>query len=153
MSFGSGTRESSSALDLERTRSRRLDGVSVGTARAYTVSEVSSQTGLSAHTLRWYEQVGLLDPVNRDAAGRRRYSEDDLGRLSFLLKLRSTGMPVRDMIRFVELSRLDDDAGVAGKLQILVDHRERVLTQINALQEDLKIIEFKIDIYSGIEAA
>lgn len=127
--------------------------MSIGTARAYTVSEVSAQTGLSAHTLRWYEQVGLLDPVNRDAAGRRRYSEDDLGRLGFLLKLRSTGMPVRDMIRFVELSRLENDAGVAEKLQILVDHRERVLTQINALQEDLKIIEFKIDIYSGIEAS
>jgi len=127
--------------------------VSIGTARAYTVSEVSAQTGLSAHTLRWYEQVGLLDPVHRDAAGRRRYSEDDLGRLGFLLKLRSTGMPVRDMIRFVELSRLENDAGVAEKLQILVDHRERVLTQINALQEDLKVIEFKIDIYSGIEAA
>jgi DNA-binding transcriptional MerR regulator len=125
--------------------------VTVGTARAYTVSEVSSQTGLSAHTLRWYEQVGLLDPVNRDAAGRRRYNDDDLGRLSFLLKLRSTGMPVRDMIRFVELSRLENDAGVTEKLQILIDHRERVLTQINALQEDLKIIEFKIDIYSGIE--
>ena len=127
--------------------------MSIGTARAYTVSEVSAQTGLSAHTLRWYEQVGLLDPVHRDAAGRRRYSEDDLGRLGFLLKLRSTGMPVRDMIRFVELSRLENDAGVAEKLQILVDHRERVLTQINALQEDLKIIEFKIDIYSGIEAS
>jgi DNA-binding transcriptional MerR regulator len=127
--------------------------VSIGTARAYTVSEVAAQTGLSAHTLRWYEQVGLLDPVHRDAAGRRRYSEDDLGRLGFLLKLRSTGMPVRDMIRFVELSRLENDAGVAEKLQILVDHRERVLAQINALQEDLKIIEFKIDIYSGIEAS
>jgi DNA-binding transcriptional MerR regulator len=128
-------------------------GVSVGTARAYTVGEVSSQTGLSAHTLRWYEQVGLLDPVHRDAAGRRRYSEDDLGRLGFLLKLRSTGMPVRDMIRFVELSRRENDAGVAEKLQILVDHRERVLAQIDALQADLKIIEFKIDIYSGIEAS
>ena len=127
--------------------------MSIGTARAYTVSEVSVQTGLSAHTLRWYEQVGLLDPVQRDAAGRRRYSEDDLGRLGFLLKLRSTGMPVRDMIRFVELSRLENDAGVAEKLQILVDHRERVLAQINALQEDLKVIEFKIDIYSGIEAS
>lgn len=127
--------------------------MSVGTARAYTVGEVSAQTGLSAHTLRWYEQVGLLDPVHRDAAGRRRYGDDDLGRLGFLLKLRSTGMPVRDMIRFVELSRLENDAGVADKLQILIDHRERVLAQINSLQEDLKIIEFKIDVYSGIGAS
>jgi DNA-binding transcriptional MerR regulator len=126
--------------------------VSVVAERAYTVGEVSSRTGLSAHTLRWYEQVGLLDPVNRDAAGRRRYSEDDLGRLGFLLKLRSTGMPVRDMIRFVELSR-GGDGNAAEKVQILADHRERVLTQINALQEDLKVIEFKIDIYSATAAA
>lgn len=127
--------------------------MSIGAARAYTVGEVSARTGLSAHTLRWYEQVGLLDPVHRDAAGRRRYREEDLGRLGFLLKLRSTGMPVRDMVRFVELSRLEDDAGVAEKLRILVNHRERVLAQINALREDLKIIEFKIDLYAGIGAA
>jgi DNA-binding transcriptional MerR regulator len=126
--------------------------VSVVAERAYTVSEVSSQTGLSAHTLRWYEQVGLLDPVNRDAAGRRRYSEGDLGRLGFLLKLRSTGMPVRDMIRFVELSRGSDE-NAAEKVRILADHRDRVLAQINALQEDLKVIEFKIDIYSATAAA
>jgi DNA-binding transcriptional MerR regulator len=126
--------------------------VSVVAERAYTVSEVSSQTGLSAHTLRWYEQVGLLDPVNRDAAGRRRYSDDDLGRLGFLLKLRSTGMPVRDMIRFVELSRGSGEHA-AEKVKILADHRERVLAQINALQEDLKVIEFKIDIYSATAVA
>ncbi len=121
--------------------------MSVGTARAYTVSEVSSQTGLSAHTLRWYEQVGLLDPVHRDAAGRRRYGDVDLGRLRFLLKLRSTGMPVRDMVRYVELSRGGPET-VGERLSILVEHRERVLTQIDALKEDLKIIDYKIDLYS-----
>ena len=72
---------------------------------SYSVGQVSDQTGLSAHTLRWYEQVGLLDPVERDAAGRRRYVATDLDRLRFLIKLRSTGMPVRDMIRYIELVR------------------------------------------------
>ncbi len=123
--------------------------MSVRVARTYTVGEVSAQTGLSAHTLRWYEQVGLLDPVDRDAAGRRRYGDDDLGRLSFLMKLRSTGMPVRDMVRFVELSRGGDEHA-AEKLRILTDHRERVRTQIQALQEDLKTIEYKIDLYSEV---
>ena len=116
-------------------------------ATSYTVSEVSAQVGLSAHTLRWYEQVGLLDPVHRDAAGRRRYGDEDLGRLRFLLKLRSTGMPVRDMVRYVELSR-GGPATVGERLSILVEHRERVLTQIDALKEDLKIIDYKIDLYS-----
>jgi DNA-binding transcriptional MerR regulator len=121
--------------------------VSSQVALSYSVSEISGQVGLSAHTLRWYEQVGLLDPVERDPAGRRRYSEEDLGRLRFLLKLRSTGMPVRDMIRYVELAR-DGEHTVAERLAILVEHRERVMTQIEALQEDLKIINYKIDLYS-----
>jgi DNA-binding transcriptional MerR regulator len=121
--------------------------VSVDAVPTYAVGEVSAQTGLSAHTLRWYEQVGLLDPVGRDAAGRRRYGEHDLTRLRFLLKLRSTGMPVRDMVRYVELWR-GGDRTAAERLGILVEHRERVLAQIDALTEDLKIIDYKIDLYS-----
>jgi DNA-binding transcriptional MerR regulator len=117
---------------------------------SYSVGEVSEQTGLSAHTLRWYEQVGLLDPVHRDAGGRRRYVTGDMDRLRFLIKLRSTGMPVRDMVRYVELARLGP-ATVTERLEILVDHRERVLAQIAALTDDLKIIEYKIDLYSSAE--
>lgn len=115
---------------------------------SYSVGEVSEQTGLTTHTLRWYEQVGLLDPVDRDTAGRRRYVTGDLDRLRFLIKLRSTGMPVRDMVRYVELARCGP-ATVDARLAILVEHRERVLAQIAALTDDLKIIEYKIDIYSN----
>jgi DNA-binding transcriptional MerR regulator len=118
---------------------------------SYTVGEVSGQTGLSTHTLRWYEQVGLLDPVDRDAGGRRRYVDADLDRLRFLIKLRSTGMPVREMVRYVELARRGPST-VDARLAILVEHRERVLAQIAALTDDLKIIEYKIDIYSNQEA-
>jgi len=106
----------------------------------YTVGEVSEQTGLSTHTLRWYEQVGLLDPVNRDAGGRRRYVDDDMNRLRFLIKLRSTGMPVRDMVRYVELARLGP-ATVAERLAILVEHRERVLAQIRGQSVARRILE------------
>jgi DNA-binding transcriptional MerR regulator len=117
---------------------------------SYSVSEVSDQTGLSAHTLRWYEQVGLLDPVDRDTAGRRRYVTTDMDRLRFLIKLRSTGMPVREMVRYIELARRGE-ATVAERLEILVEHRQRVLAQIEALTDDLKIIEYKIDLYSEAE--
>ena len=116
----------------------------------YTVGEVSEQTGLSTHTLRWYEQVGLLDPVDRDTAGRRRYADSDLDRLRFLIKLRSTGMPVRDMVRYIELVRCGP-ATVEERLALLVAHRQRVLAQIEALTDDLKVIDRKIDIYSHVE--
>jgi DNA-binding transcriptional MerR regulator len=118
---------------------------------SYSVGEVSEQTGLSTHTLRWYEQVGLLDPVDRDTGGRRRYVTADMDRLRFLIKLRSTGMPVRDMVRYVELARRGP-ATVTERLELLVEHRERVLAQIEALTDDLKIIEYKIDLYSNAEA-
>jgi DNA-binding transcriptional MerR regulator len=118
---------------------------------SYTVGEVSEQTGLSTHTLRWYEQVGLIDPVDRDTGGRRRYAETDLSRLRFLIKLRSTGMPVRDMVRYIELVRCGP-ATVEERLALLVAHRQRVLAQIEALTDDLKVIDRKIDIYSQAEA-
>jgi DNA-binding transcriptional MerR regulator len=118
---------------------------------SYSVGEVSEQTGLSTHTLRWYEQVGLLDPVDRDTGGRRRYVTADMDRLRFLIKLRSTGMPVRDMVRYVELARRGP-ATVTERLELLVEHRERVLAQIESLTDDLKIIEYKIDLYSNAEA-
>ena len=116
----------------------------------YSVGEIVREIGLSAHTLRWYEQVGLLDPVDRDTGGRRRYAEPDLARLGFLIKLRSTGMPVRDMVRYIELVRCGP-ATVEERLGILVAHRQRVLAQIEALTDDLKVIDRKIDIYSHVE--
>jgi DNA-binding transcriptional MerR regulator len=112
-----------------------------------SVSEVAEQVDLSAHTLRWYERMGLVGPVERDTAGRRRYGRQDVERLRFLCKLRDTGMPVRDMVRYVELiaggDRTNDE-----RLEILVSHRARVVAQIDALQEDLKTIDWKIDLYT-----
>jgi DNA-binding transcriptional MerR regulator len=116
---------------------------------SYSVSEVVGQVGLTAHTLRWYESVGLLDPVERDGTGRRRYRDSDLARLRFLVRLRSTGMPVRDMIRYVELVR-GGPTTVAARVALLAEHRERVLARIEALREDLKIINYKIDNYQEV---
>ncbi|GIJ49525.1 putative transcriptional regulator, MerR family protein [Virgisporangium aliadipatigenens] len=112
-----------------------------------SVSEVAGQVDLSAHTLRWYERLGLVGPIGRDSAGRRRYAEQDVERLRFLCKLRDTGMPVRDMIRYVELINVGDTTN-HERLEILVSHRARVVAQIDALQKDLKVIDWKIDFYT-----
>ncbi len=111
-----------------------------------TVGEVSAKVGLSAHTLRWYEQMGLVDPVPRDSAGRRRYRGSDVDRLALLTKMRTTGMPVRDMVRYIELVR-EGDGSRRARLALLEAHRNSVLTQIDELQRDLSVIDRKIGIY------
>lgn len=71
----------------------------------YTISEVVAFTGLTAHTLRWYERIGLMPHVDRSHTGQRRYTNRDLDWLVFVTKLRLTGMPVADMVRYAELVR------------------------------------------------
>lgn len=116
-----------------------------------SVGEAAAKVGMTTHTLRWYEQEGLVSPVGRDSAGRRRYTEDDLGWLDLLTKLRRTGMPVRDMRRYAELARQGDHT-LPERVRLFEAHRERVLARITELQQDLEVINYKIDIYQKIVA-
>ncbi|MFI6155912.1 MerR family transcriptional regulator [Kitasatospora sp. NPDC051170] len=114
----------------------------------HTISEVSAASGLTAHTLRWYERIGLLDRVDRAAGGQRRYCDADLHRLAFLSRLRLTGMPIADMLRYVEMARLGEHT-YEERRQLLVDQREEVRRRIVDLQATLAVLDYKIDIYSG----
>ncbi|QKW19465.1 MerR family transcriptional regulator [Kitasatospora sp. NA04385] len=116
------------------------------TAR-HGIGEVAAASGLSAHTLRWYERIGLLEPVDRSHAGQRRYSDADLARLAFLTKLRLTGMPVADMVRYVELLRAGDGTR-AERRDLLVAHRAEVRQRLADLHATLAVIDRKIDHYA-----
>jgi DNA-binding transcriptional MerR regulator len=111
-----------------------------------SVGEAAERVGLSTHTLRWYEQEGLVAPVGRDSVGRRRYTDQDLGWLDLLIKLRRTGMPVKDMRRYADLARKGDHT-LAERLRLFIEHRERVLARIGELQADLEVLNYKIDVY------
>jgi DNA-binding transcriptional MerR regulator len=138
-------------LDFERTRRGRLEAMTELLEReTLSVGEAAARVGLSTHTLRWYEQEGLVAPVGRDTAGRRRYTEEDVGWLVFLTKLRRTGMPVRDMRRYTELAR-EGDHTLSERIHLFEQHRERVLARIADLQQDLEVINYKIDIYRKLE--
>ena len=117
---------------------------------AFSVGEAAQRVGLTTHTLRWYEQEGLVAPVGRDSAGRRRYTQQDLDWLVLLTRLRRTGMPVRDMRRYAELARLGDGT-LGARLRLFEEHRDRVLARIAELQEDLKVLDYKIEIYDKIQ--
>ena len=114
----------------------------------WSISEAAEKCGLSQHTLRWYERIGLLGPVARDANGRRRFSDGDLDWLDLITRLRETGMPVSDMQRYAELVR--SGAGEPERLELLKRHREEVRRALAAQKECLKLLNAKIDAYSPL---
>jgi DNA-binding transcriptional MerR regulator len=115
------------------------------------IREVAARSGLSAHTLRYYERIGLLDPVARGAGGRRSYDDADLEWLDFLQHLRATGMSIRDMLRFGELRR-EGDSTAAARRTLLEEHRDEVLGRIRELQRNLLELEKKIGHYERLES-
>lgn len=117
------------------------------TQAIYTVQEASERAGLSAHTLRYYERAGLLAPIYRiDGSGHRRYCEEDLRLIEFLKRMRSTGMPIHQLQRYIALVR-EGDATIEERLAMLEEHRGVVCERIRELQGHLDVLEFKIANY------
>ncbi|HZA00137.1 MAG TPA: MerR family transcriptional regulator [Acidimicrobiales bacterium] len=113
-----------------------------------SIAEVAEQTGVSAHTLRYYERIGLLE-VPRDHAGRRRYTNVELARLVFITRLRLTAMPIRDIQAYFRL--VDEGPGnESERLALLERHRNQVKIRLTALQAALDVIDFKIATYGGV---
>jgi len=111
-----------------------------------TIEQVADRTGISRHTLRYYERIGLLDRVGRADNGHRRYRESDVAGVLFLTLLRETGMSIRDMTRFVEFTRAGDDT-VAERVAVLESHRAQVTATLERLRSHLKALDHKIDVY------
>jgi DNA-binding transcriptional MerR regulator len=108
-----------------------------------TIRQASIFTGLTAHTLRYYERIGLLEPVARNDAGHRRYAQADLEHIKFLHCLRATGMPIRRMQEFAALVP-QGRATLDAKLELLESHRRDVQAHIQEMEEKLAIIDAKI---------
>ena len=119
---------------------------------SYTISEVVAFTGLTAHTLRWYERIGLMPHVDRSHTGQRRFSNRDLDWLAFVGKLRLTGMPVADMVRYAELVR-EGEHTFEARQELLEQTRRDVLTRIAELQDTLAVLDHKIEFYAGAHRA
>lgn len=118
--------------------------------QALTIQQVAEATGLSVHTLRYYERCDLIAPVQRANNGHRRYSAQDIRWIQFLTKLRMTGMPLRQIQQYATLLRQQPDA-VQERRAILEAHRQTVLEHLQQLQENLAVIDWKIRHYKDIE--
>lgn len=112
-----------------------------------SIAEVAELTGVTAHTLRYYERIGLVE-VPRDAAGRRVYSRLEVGRIVFVTRLRMTAMPIREIQAYFGLVAQGEDTE-AQRLDLLQRHRRDVVARIDELRSALSVIDFKITLYGG----
>jgi DNA-binding transcriptional MerR regulator len=111
------------------------------------IADMADRVGVSAHTLRYYERIGLLD-VARDDAGHRRYDAASVRRVVFLTRMRLSGMAISDLQAYIKLVD-EGDATIPDRLDLLLEHRDTLRSQIRRLQLALATTEFKIATYGG----
>ena len=110
------------------------------------IGALASRTGRSVHTIRWYEAQGLIPGVARDDAGRRLYTEQHIGWLLLMERLRATGMSIAEMRRYTALVR-QGKSTLAQRSELLRAHRQRVVDAMAQWTESLALLDAKIDFY------
>jgi DNA-binding transcriptional MerR regulator len=112
-----------------------------------SIAEAARRAGVSAHTLRYYERAGLVvTAIDRTHGGRRRYQQQDLNWITICTRLRATGMPIKTIRRYAQLVA----AGPGNeheRLALLEAHRAEVTAKLAEIEDNLKLIEHKIDVY------
>jgi DNA-binding transcriptional MerR regulator len=116
----------------------------------FSIQQVAKMTGLSTHTLRYYEKIGLIKNVQRDQTGYRQYTDVDLAWIQFLIRLRVTGMPMLKMKQFSDL-RQKGDSTITARKELLEEHYKDVLGKIEELELNSQRIEEKIAHYKKLE--
>jgi DNA-binding transcriptional MerR regulator len=116
-----------------------------------TIAEAAERSGLSAHTLRYYERIGLIHPVGRGENGHRRYGRDDMEWLGLLTKLRTTNMPIRQMAEYAELVRAGEHTAARRRV-MLESHRDAIRERMAQLDETAAVLDHKIAIYTEMES-
>lgn len=112
------------------------------------ISEVSEQSGMSADTLRYYERIGLIPPVNRNGNGIRDYNNMDIKRVEFIKCMRNAGLPIEVLSQYVELVQQGDET-IEARQEILKEQRKQLAAKMAEMQETLDLLDYKIDVYAN----
>lgn len=118
----------------------------------YTIKEVSEMMGISAYTLRYYEKIGLLEFVHRDANGIRQFNDSDILTLNTIHRLKETGMPLQEIKHYLKLIDEGIDS-VSERKEIMQAQHQKIQAQIKELQEALQTIDGKVKYYQEAEKA
>ncbi len=113
------------------------------------ISEVSEQSGISSDTLRYYERIGLIPPVNRSEGGIRDYNEIDLRRVEFIKCMRSVGLPLEVLIEYFKLVQRGDQT-IEARKEILIEQRAQLAAKMEEMQKTLDFLDYKISVYEDV---
>lgn len=119
--------------------------------QTFSISEAAAVLGLSAHTLRYYERDGLLEPIAR-SVGRRRYDETDLAWLRFIQRLRATGMPMRQIHEYARLRR-EGDSTLSARMTLLEAHLQLLSERERELAKHKQALDEKLEVYRQMQSA
>ena len=121
------------------------------TPRDYTIKDVAALTGLPASTLRYYESVGVIAPINRGESSRHRvYDENDLGQLLAVACLAATGMSVHDMKEYVANGQLGA-AAAPSQIELLTERRQQLALEAQQIALRQRYVDIKIDYWRAID--
>ena len=112
------------------------------------IAEVSARYGISLDTLRYYEHIGLIPPVNRNKSGIRNYSEIDLRRVEFIKCMRTAGLPIEALIEYVRLVQ-QGNTTIEARKAILKEQRELLMVRMKEMQKTLDMLDYKIRVYEN----
>jgi DNA-binding transcriptional MerR regulator len=111
-----------------------------------TIAEVSKKYDLTADTLRYYERIGLLPPVNRKSSGNRDYTEEDCRWVQFIKCMRSAGLSIEILIEYVDLFQQGNET-IGVRKELLIEQRRQIVEKMEELQSTLTYLDKKIDGY------
>lgn len=118
----------------------------------YTIKDVARITGLSIFTIHFYDKEGLLPFVSRNKSGIRVFTESDINQIMTICCLKNTGMQIKDIKKYIDYC-MEGTGTINSRKELFAEHRAKIISQINALHENLKLIDSKLEIYSSPNAA
>lgn len=113
------------------------------------IKKVSEQLGISSDTIRYYERIGLVPPINRDKNGVRNFTDIDIQRLDFIKCMRHAGLSIESLHEYMHLYSLNDDRTILARKRILEEEAEKLDERIASLQETRAYLQHKIDVYDS----
>ena len=113
------------------------------------IMEASERFGIPPDTLRYYERIGLIPPVNRSIGGIRDYREIDLKRVEFIMCMRSAGLPIEVLIKYFKLVQ-QGDRTIEARKEILKEQQEQLVAKMKEMQKTLDLLDYKINVYENM---
>ncbi len=112
----------------------------------YSIAQAAKKMNLTTYTLRYYDREGLLSNVKRDKSGKRIFTKDDMEMLSLICCLKNTGMPIKEIKQFIDWQNEGNNT-LHDRNNMLGNHKEDILNQIENLKKYLRLIDRKLDYY------